>query len=167
MNIDNLYFRNYVSPIEATGLETALLFIFFSVTFSVGTNWVLWAGILYIVSKLFTEDLGKWNVFFVIIGHAFIVSFIYTIISTLFFSSLPVLYMPLDADLQVAEFSKTWLPNLAYQAGTIILWVGEVWIAALSAIVIRLLKETTWRKAATISAIAFGLRFILRFFFGL
>jgi hypothetical protein len=167
INIDGLFFRNYVSPIEATGFETAILFIIFSVTFSVGTNWVLWAGIMLIVSKLFGEELGQWNVFFVIIGHAFIVSVIYTLASAMIFTSLPILNMPFNPDLQVAAFTETWLPNFAYQLGTAILWVGEVWIAGLSTVVIRIMKNTTWGKAATISSVAFGLRFVLRFFFGL
>jgi hypothetical protein len=167
MNIDGLFFRNYISPVEATGLETAITFIFFSVIFSVGTNWVIWAGIMLIVSKLFGEELGQWNVFFIIIGYAFIASVVYTLASAVIFTSLPVLKMPLDTDLQVAAFTQNWLPNLAYQVGTIILWVGEIWIAALSTIVIRLMKNINWGKAATISAIAFGLRFVLRFFFGL
>ncbi|PVX24824.1 MAG: hypothetical protein CW691_06375 [Candidatus Bathyarchaeum sp.] len=167
LNIDGLFFRNYITSIEAAGLETAILYILFSVTFSVGINWVLWAGILFIVSKLFGEELGKWNVVFVIIGHAFLATAVYTLVSTLIFTSLPILTMPVESDLQVAAFSETWLPNLAYQAGTLILWAGEIWIAALSAIVIRLLKDITWGKAATISAVAFGVRFILRIFFGL
>jgi len=166
MNIDGLFFRNYVSPIESAGTGEAILYITLSVTFSVGMNWILWAGILVIVSKLFGEELGQWNVFFVIIGYAFIATAVYTLVSALLFSSLPLLTMPLDPDLQVAAFSATWLPNLAYQAGTIILWAGEVWIAALGTVVIRLLKNTTWGKAATISVVAFAIRFILRFFFG-
>jgi len=145
----------------------AIILITFSVIFSVGTNWVLWAGIMLIISKLFGEELGKWNVFFIIIGYAFIASVVYTLLSAVIFTSLPVLKMPLNTDLQVAAFTKNWLPNLAYQIGTIILWAGEVWIAALSTIVIRLMKNINWGKAATISAVAFGLRFVLRFFFGL
>ena len=166
MNIDGLFFRNFLSPIESAGVGEAILYISLSVIFSVGMNWILWAGILVIVSKLFGEELGQWNVFFVIIGNAFIATAVYTLVSTLLFTSLPPLTMPLDPDLQVASFSSTWLPNLAYQVGTIILWVGEVWIAALGAVVIRLLKNTTWGKAATISMAAFAIRFILRFFFG-
>ena len=166
MNIDGLFFRNFLSPIESAGVGEAILYISLSVIFSVGMNWILWAGILVIVSKLFGEELGQWNVFFVIIGNAFIATAVYTLVSTLLFTSLPPLTMPLDPDLQVASFSSTWLPNLAYQVGTIILWVGEVWIAALGAVVIRLLKNTTWGKAATISVAAFAIRFILRFFFG-
>ena len=166
MNIDGLFFRNYLSPIESAGIGEAILYISLSVIFSVGMNWILWAGILVIVSKLFGEELGQWNVLFVIIGNAFIATAVYTLVSALLFTSLPLLTMPLDPDLQVAAFSATWLPHLAYQVGTIILWVGELWIAALGAVVIRLLKNTTWGKAATISVIAFAIRFILRFFFG-
>jgi hypothetical protein len=166
MKIDGLFFRNFMSPIESVGLNDAILYILFSVSFSVGINWILWAGLLLIVSKLFGEEVGQWNGFFVIIGHAFIATAVYTLVSALIFTSLPILNMPIEADLQIAAFSALWLPNLVYQAGTIILWAGEVWVAALGAIVIRLLRNTTWGKAATIALIAFAIRFILRFFFG-
>ena len=166
MKIDGLFFRNFVSPIESVGLEEAILYIFLSVTFSVGMNWILWAGILIIVSKLFGEELGQWNTFFVIIGHALIVTAVYTLVSALIFTSLPILNMPIESDLQIVAFSEIWLPTIVYQAGTLILWAGEVWIAALAAVVIRLMKKVTWGKAATIALVAFGLRFVLRFFFG-
>ena len=166
MKVDGLFFRNFVSPIEALGFSGAMLFLFVSVAFSVAMNWILWAGIVVIVSKLFGEELGKWNVFFIIIGHAFIVTAVYTLVSALAFSSLPVVSLPLDYDLQIAVFNELWLPNLAYQVGTLILWAGEVWIAALSAVVIRLMKNTTWGKAATIAALAFAVRFVLRLFIG-
>jgi hypothetical protein len=166
MKVDGLFFRNFVSPIKSLGIGGAMLSLFVSVAFSVVINWILWAGIVVIVSKLFGEELGQWNVVFVIIGHAFIVTAVYTLVSALAFSSLPVLNLPLDDDLQIAVFNEVWLPNLAYQVGTLILWAGEVWVAALSAVVIRLMKNTTWGKAATIAAVAFGIRFILRLFIG-
>lgn len=166
IKVDGLFFRNFVSPIEAIGFSGAMLSLFVSVAFSVAMNWILWAGIVFIVSKLFGEELGRWNVVFIIIGHAFIVTTVYTLVSALAFSSLPVLSLPLDYDLQIAVFNEAWLPTIAYQVGTLILWVGEVWIAALSAVVIRLMKNTTWGKAATIAAVAFGIRFVLRLFIG-
>ena len=166
IKIDGVFFRNFVSPIDNVGLGDAVLYIFLSVTFSVGINWILWGGILVIVSKVFGEELGQWKTFLVIFGHAFLVAAIYTIISALIFTSLPILNMPIEADLQIAAFSEVWLPNIAYQVGTIILWAGEIWIAILATVVIRLLKSVSWGKAATISLIAFGLRFVLRFFFG-
>jgi hypothetical protein len=166
IKVDGLFFRNFVSPIEALGFSVAMLSLFVSVVFSVAMNWILWAGIVVIVAKLFGEELGKWNVFFVIIGHAFMVIAVCNLVSALAFSSLPVVSLPLDDNLQMAIFSEVWLPNLAYQAGTLILWVGEVWIAALSAVVIRLMKNTTWGKAATIAVVAFAVRFLLRLFIG-
>ncbi|PVX26190.1 MAG: hypothetical protein CW691_02165, partial [Candidatus Bathyarchaeum sp.] len=132
-----------------------------------GINWVLWAGISLIVSNLFGENVGQWNSYFVIIGHAFIVTAVYTLISALIFTSLPILSMPIDPDLQIIAFGELWLPNTSYQIGTIILWAGEVWVAALTAVVIRLIKDIPWGKAGTIAAIAFGVRFVLRFFFGM
>jgi hypothetical protein len=167
LDVDGLYFRNFVSPIESLGLTDSLLYITLSVSFSVGINWVLWAGIMLIVANLFGENVGQWNKFFVIIGHAFIITAVYTIVSALLFTSLPVLTMPIESELQVEAFSEVWLPNIMYQIGTVILWAGEVWLAALSAIVIRLMKDVPWGKAATIAAIAFGIRFVLRFFFGM
>jgi hypothetical protein len=60
----------------------------------------------------------------------------------------------------------TWRPLIAYQLWLYIPIIGEIWLAALGAIVIRQMKETTWSKAATIAAVAFAVRFILRLFFG-
>ena len=166
LDIDGIYFNVFLSPLESVGLTEAALFILVSVTFSVGINWVLWAGIMFISARLFGEDMSPWNNFFIIIGYAFIATAVYTIISALIFTSLPTIYMPVEADRQLIAFSETWLPNIGYQMGTIILWAGEVWIAALSAIVIRLMKNVPWGKAATIAAVAFLIRFVLRFFFG-
>jgi hypothetical protein len=166
MKVDGLFFRNYVSPIEALGFSVVMLSLFVSAAFSIAMNWILWAGIVFIVAKLFGEELGKWNVFFIIIGYVFIVTAVSTLVSALAFSSLPVVSLPLDAELQIAVFNEVWLPNLAYQMGTLLLWVGEVWIAALSAVVIRLMRNTTWGKAATIVAVAFAVRFVLRLFIG-
>jgi hypothetical protein len=164
MKVDGLFFRNYVSPIEASEFGVVILCLL--VAFNVAMNWILWAGVLYIVAKLFAQDLGRWNVFFIIIGHAFIVTAVYTLVTALAFSYVPVVNMPLDLDLQAAVFSATWLPNLAYLTGTFILWAGEAWIAALSAVVIRLMKNTTWGKAVTIAVVAFAVRFVLRLYIG-
>lgn len=166
MKVDGLFFRNFVSPIEKLGFSAAMLSLFVSGAFSIAMNWILWAGIVFIVAKLFGEELGRWSVFFVIVGYAFIVTAVCTLVTALAFSSIPVVSLPLDYDLQMAVFNEAWLPNLAYQVGTLILWAGEVWIAALSAVVIRLMKNTTWGKAAAIAVMAFAVRFLLRLFIG-
>ena len=130
------------------------------------TNLILWAGLLLIIAKLFQEDVGQWNVFFVIIGYSFIVSVVYNLISAVPLSTLPMLNVPLDSNALNAMLDATWRPLLAYQLWLYIPIIGEVWLAALGAIVIRQMKEINWSRAAIIAAVAFAIRFILRFLFG-
>jgi hypothetical protein len=72
----------------------------------------------------------------------------------------------LDANIQFAVLNELWFSNPAYLVGTLVMWAGEVWVAALSAVVIRVMKNTTWGRAAIIAAVAFAVRFILRLFIG-
>jgi hypothetical protein len=161
MKIDGLFFRKYSSPIITGQFSAQLPFIILQHVLNFVMNWVLWAGILMIVAKLFNEDLGHWNVFFVIIAYSFIVTVVYTLISAVPFSTLPPLNVPLDADAFTALLGTSWSPLLAYQLWLYIPLIGEVWIAALGAVVVRLMKETTWSKAATIAAVAFAINYFL------
>ena len=162
LNIDGLIFRTF-----ATSIERGIFYVeIISVVLQVGMNWILWAGILMIVAKLFQEELGRWNTVFIIIGYVFMATVVTNIANAVAMSTFPTTtwllnstatnYYPLDSEL--------WLSNITYQLTSFL--IGEVWIAALSAVVIRLMKNTTWGKAATIAAVAFGIRFILRLFIG-
>jgi len=166
MKIDGLFFRKFSSPIITGEFSGLLIPIILQLVLNFAMNWILWAGILIIVAKLFNEDLGRWNVFFVIIAYSFIATFAYTLISAVPFSTLPLLNVPLDANAFNALLDTSWRPLLAYQLWLYIPVIGEVWIAALGAVVVRLMKETTWSKAATIAAVAFAIRFLLRLFLG-
>lgn len=135
-----------------------------AVTFSM--NWILWAGILLMIAKVFREELGPWTVFFVIIGHVFMATVVYTIASAVSLSTLPTLNLPLEADDLNVFIHEMWYPYLAYQVWLYLPVVGEVWIAALCATAIRLLRGITWGRAVSISVVAFVIRFVLRFFFG-
>ena len=166
LKIDSLFFRNYISPFATGAFEEILLPIAFQVMLNFATNLILWAGLLLIVAKLFHEEVGPWNVFFIIIGYSFIVSVVYTLLSAIPLSTLPMLEVPLDTIALNAMLDVTWRSLIAYQLWLYIPIIGEVWLAALGAIVIRQMKETTWGKAATIAAVAFAIRFILRLLFG-
>jgi hypothetical protein len=161
MKIDSLFFRKYSSPIITEQFITQLPFIILQLVLNFVMMWVLWAGILMIAAKLFNVDLGHWNVFFVIIAYSFIVTVVYTLIRVVPFSTLPPLNVPLDADAFTALLRTSWSPLLAYQLWLYIPLIGEVWIAALGAVVVRLMKETTWSKAATIAAVAFAINYFL------
>ena len=81
-------------------------------------------------------------------------------------STLPMLNVPLDVNALNALLDATWRPLSAYQLWLYIPIIGEIWVTALGAVVIRQMKETTWSKAATIAAVAFAIRFMLRYLFG-
>ena len=166
MKIDGLFFRKFSSPIITGQFSILLPSLLIQVVMNFAMNWILWAGILILVAKLFQEDLGRWNVFFVIIGYSFIATVVYTLVSVVPLSTLPLLNVPLDADAFNALLDASWRPLLAYQLWLYIPVIGEVWIAALGAVVVRLMKETAWSKAATIAAVAFAIRFLLRVFLG-
>jgi hypothetical protein len=166
MKIDGLFFRKYSSPIITGELGALLPSILLQVVLDFAMNWILWAGILILVARLFTEDLGKWNVFFVVIGYSFIATAVYTLINLVPLSTLPMLNVPMDINALNALLDVTWRPLLAYQLWLYIPIIGEVWIAALGAIAVHVKKEMTWSKAATIAAVAFAIRFLLRLFIG-
>ena len=166
MKIDGLFFRKYTSPIISGEFSELLPSILLQVVLDFAMSWILWAGILILVAKLFTEDLGRWNVFFVVIGYSFIATFVYTLINLVPLATLPPLNVPLDVNAFNALLDVTWRPLLAYQLWLYIPIIGEVWIAALGAIAVHVRKEMNWSKAATIAAVAFAIRFLLRMFIG-
>jgi hypothetical protein len=162
MKIDGLFFRKFVSLIESGQFVGLIIAIILQGTI----YWILWSGVLLLSAKLFQEDLGQWNTVFVIFGHALIVTVVYTLASAVAISTLPALNLPRDAEAYYALLNEFWYPRLDYQLLLPLFLIGEVWIAALGAVVVRLMKETTWGKAATIAAVAFAIRFLLRLFLG-
>jgi len=180
MKVDDLHFQKYVSLLETGAFSGSIINILMSAAVAFSMNWILWAGILLLVAKVFREEGGTWTVFFVIIGHVFIVSVVYTIASTVLFSMLPALNLPLKAppateeelNVTTALVEERWHPNWAYWgylllSGLYLPFVREVWIMALCVIAIRPLLRITWGKATSISVVAFIIRFILRLFFGI
>jgi hypothetical protein len=166
MKIDGLFFRKYSSPILTGEFGVILPSILFQVVLDFAMNWILWAGILILVAKLFKEELGQWNVFFVVIGYSFIVTVVYTLINMVPLSALPPLNVPLDVNALNALLDVSWRPLLAYQLWLYIPVIGEIWIAALGAVAVHVKKEMAWSKAGTIAAVAFAIRFLLRLIIG-
>jgi len=166
MKIDGLYFRKYVSPLETGAFSGAIISIVIQAAVLFSMNWILWTAILLMIAKVFHEEVGPWAVFFIIIGHVFIATVVYTIASAALLSTLPALNLPLEADDINVLINEMWSPYWAYQVWFYLPLVGEVWIAMLCATAVRLLRGISWGRAASISVIAFILRFILRLFFG-
>jgi hypothetical protein len=162
LNIDGLFFRTFATSIERGTFYVEII----SVILQVGMNWIIWAALLIIVAKLFHEDLGQWNVFFIIIGYVFMATVISDIMTVILASPLPNLTYLFDSTsgFYYPRNFELWLSNWAYPVLTLLIWIGYAWRTALSAIVIRLMKNTTWGKALTISVIAFAVRFALGLF---
>lgn len=166
MKIDGLFFRKFSSPVLTGEFSSLILPILIEVIITFAINLILWSGILMIVGKLFQVDLGQWKVFFVIIGHVFIATFVYNLMTVVPLSALPPLNVPLEANAFNVLLKEVWGPLPAYQVWLYLPLIGEFWIAALCAVVVRVMKDVTWGKAATIAAVAFGVRFLLRLFLG-
>ena len=162
VNVDGLVFRTFVTSIEMGTFYIELI----SVIIQAGMTWVVWGGLLIIIAKLFNEDLGKWNIFFIIIGYVFIVTVITNIITGILATNLPELTYVLDptSTYYYARNATVWSENLGYQLLTPLLWIGYVWTTGLSAVVIHEMKEMPWGKALTIAAIAFAARLLLSAF---
>jgi hypothetical protein len=167
MKIDGLFFRKFSSPVYSGEFQSLILPIILEVAITFALNWILWSGILLIVGKLFKVELGRWSVFIIIVGYVFITTFVYTLLSAVPLSTLPSLNVPLDAAAFNSLLSEVWSPLLAYQVWVYLPLIGEVWVAALGAVIIHVMKEIPWSKATTMAAVAFGIRFLLRLFLGL
>jgi len=189
IKIDDLRFQKYASSIETGAFGGSIIGILMSAAVSFSMNWILWAGILLLVAKVFREELGPWTMFFVIIGYAFIATVVYTIASAAIISMLSPLNLPTktwpptteaEANAVNAVFEENWYPILPYRLYAMLHpvfvisnipfyfpFLREVWTLVLCATAIRLLRGTTWGKATSISAVALILRAILGFFFGI
>ena len=167
LKIDGLFFRKFSSPALTGEFSSLLLPILVEALLTFAINWILWSGILIIIGKLFQVDLGQWQVLLVIIGYVFIATFVYTLITAVPLSTLPPLNVPLEAGAFNAMINKVWGSLPAYQVWLYLPLIGEVWIASLCAIVVRVMKDIPWSRTATIAVVAFGVRFLLRLFLGI
>jgi len=167
MKIDGLYFRKYVSSIETGAFSGSIIPVLISAAVFFSMNWILWSLILFMIAKVFREEVGPLTVFLIIIGYVFIVTAVYTIAGAVLLSTLPALNLPLKADGTYVSFYEMWYPYWAYQVWLYLPLVGEVWTVMLCATAVRILRGITWGRAASISVVAFIIRFIVRFFFGI
>jgi len=161
MKIDGLFFRKFVPFIEVAGISGLIQLVVINLTLPFIMNWILWSALLVVVAKLFQEDLGRWSVLLVIIGYSYVATVVYTLANVAFLATLPPLNWYLDPAITQALLNELWNPLLAYQVSLYLPSVGSIWIAALGAVVVRLLLKATWGKALVISAVAFGLNFVL------
>jgi hypothetical protein len=161
LKIDGLFFRKFVSLV-ATGEFNALLpSIIIQAVLSVSMDLLIWSAILLIVAKVFQEELGAWAKLVVVVGYSYITAVVYTLVSAAFISTFPPINAYLDAAILQNVLNELWVPLAAYQVYLYLPLVGSVWLALLASVIVRLLTQTTWRKALLIGAVAFGIKIVL------
>jgi len=162
VKVDGLIFRNFATSIER---GTFILEVV-SVVPQVGINWILWAGLLIIVSKFFQEELGHWSTVFIIIGYVFMVTIVTNMVALALSSALPQLTYLLDptATYYYSRNPEAWINNAAYQLLIPLAFIEYGWIIGLSSVAIKTMKGTSWSRALTITVLAFAIRFVLSMF---
>jgi len=135
--------------------------------------WFLFTGVLLLVIKVSGLKEGSWRVVFFVIGYTLMTSVVNTLVNALLFSGLPTVYLkwgvwnPLPGTEETAY--KEWLSaHSAWFASPLYLLVRylslavEGWTAALTAIAIHTMFETTWRKAVAVASTATILAYIMK-----
>jgi len=153
-------------------------------------RWVIYAILFWVILKVFREGVESWSGLFIIIGYAFVATMIFSLIKIPLISTLPRVNLPLGAwgpppeatkEVQTTAFNligseiinpiyqEAWYSNWAYQLGFFLerFPIFDIWIVALAAIAIRFLCDLTWKKAVTISMIAYAIRFLISLFVGI
>jgi hypothetical protein len=161
LKIDGLFFRKFVPFIESAGAGGAIQLALFNLAIPFAMDWILWSAILLIVAKLFQEDLGRWATLLVIIGYTYMSAFVYTLVNSAFVATLPPINYYLDPALTQIVLNEAWIPLAAYSVSLYLPLIGSIWTALLAAVVVRLMTQNTWRKALLITAVAFGVNFIV------
>ncbi len=161
---------NTYVPLFATGMFSSFIvssmvdaaFIFFM-------NWVVYAGVLLLMAKMFRARDSSFKTFIIIMGYAFSVFIIYRLISTLLISMLPVARLPVkewppaagETDIVNQRLREAWYPTLPYQLGTYLVVVINAWAVSLCIIALHLLHKTEWKRAAAISLTAYMIHFFI------
>jgi len=157
---------NLVSGYLLLGAIQATLAFFFS--------WLIYAGALFLISKIFDGERIHWRPFFTIIGYVFSVVIVRAVVSAVLILTLPeinfqmVSWPPTQAEATLAneKINAIWGPTLVFYVGTYLNLFVEIWFAMLGAIAVHASHKITWKKATMFSVLAYLLYFTARLFIG-
>jgi len=142
-------------------------------------NWLIYAGVLLLVMRVFGQKGGSWRPFFVLVGYAFSIMIIQSAVTALLIATLPEIHFTNmstwppstlnEAAIASDKVQETWAPIPAFQAIAYLNFyinIFDVWLLILSAIVVHTFGEIVWSKTIMISLTAFLIRLFLRLFVG-
>jgi len=139
-------------------------------------GWVVYGGILLVVIKALRGEAGSLGALFTAVGCTFASLLVISLVYALLTLPLPTMRLPLRAwaapgtegrahEEMSGLFQEKWYSTLPYRLGAYYLPYGvNLWIAALSIIMIHFSCGVSWRKAVVISAVASLANFFFRFY---
>jgi len=153
-----------VSLLNSDFFGRNLVSVLFQSAFSFLLNWIMYAGVLLLMIRVFREKGGPWRPFFIAVGYAFFILVIYVAINALLVLTLPEIHFqmsiwssetPEDIAMINQTFNDVWGPTLAAQAVNYLSLVFQFWLVALGAIAVHASSEIKWEKAIVISVVAY------------
>ena len=135
--------------------------------------WFIYSGVMLLVIKVFGGGGGSWRTLFFVIGYTLMATVVYTLVSALLISALPVVNLKWGVWNPTPEMEEmaynerliaygSWFSSPIYQFASYLYFVVEGWTGVLAAIAVHALLGVTWRKAIGIAVTASVLAFMLR-----
>jgi len=146
-------------------------------------HWVIYAGALLLIAKVFGEERkeeeskekSSWRPFFIIVGYVFSVFIVRSAVNAVLILTLPVInfqvarWPPINVEeiiLANEKMNATWGHLLVNQVGTYFNLLVEIWFTALVAIAVHASRKISWGRAVMFAVIAYFVYFTLRLFIG-
>jgi len=165
-----------VSLLESSYFQSLLITGMIESVFLFVLNWAIFAGALLLITTLMGAKGGSWRLSFILVGYAFTVFVVRTVITAALVSTLPQLNLsnlsswpPSTETEQTYYFNQVnsvWGPSVASQALQVVNFAVDVWLVILGTIAVRVYREISWSKAAIIAVTAYLMFFTLRLFLG-
>lgn len=174
MKIDDVYFGEYVSPLASDFFTGWLVSSLMGSATDFIVRWILYAGLLLLMIKIFGGKTGPWSALFNVVGYVFAVTMVYITIDALMINMLPSLSFPLKAWSPVAGeeeiglalwnqiIQDNWGTSWAYNLRYYLPFIVHAWTAALGTIALHFAREFAWKKAAAISVMAYIMLIFLK-----
>jgi hypothetical protein len=133
-------------------------------------NWITYAGILFLLLRVFNEKLVPLRPFLIVVGYTFSILILYVAVSSVLVSTLPQVAIPLDKwisqtpeDVQLVAkiVNDTWGPTIASSLINVLSLAFNFWLMLLGAVALHLSVETKWAKALLLSIVAYLASIIL------
>lgn len=166
----------FQSVLASTTFGGYILWSLIDMTLVFFTNWLLFGGAMFLLMRAFGERVESLRSFFISISYVFSVFIVRMALTAILMATLPNLILGISSwppateneyMIYVNQVNAMWIPTLALQAASFLIWIVYGWFVVLGVAAERGFKEIGWRKAIIISLCAFLIDFIVSSFLGM